>query len=184
MEYPFLLLEKSMEEKKTVRKSIRLTDTQENFINGFLGESFNEKLDNMLSSFIATPQEIDSLYKKKMQLIKDIQALEAIKEDITTAYKAFNNMAAQFSAEQENSALNRIRDMIKEQGFTPTDKNVKLLHRLDQLTGKNNSMHDLVDANKNQSFLKNGKPEEQNIVKELCNEFKRQELMREQVIQQ
>lgn len=173
-----------MIDKKTIRKTIRLTDTQENFINTFPGDSFNEKLDQMLSSFMTDSQEIDSLYEKKMRLVKDIQSLETIKENVTEAFKSFNSMAQQFDSEYEENALKRIKDMIAEQGFIPTERNVRLLHRLDQLTGRNNNLQELVDAHKEQLYKKNGKMEEQSIVEDLCNEFRNQEIMRDHVIQQ
>ena len=62
-----------MENKKSVAKSIRLTENTYNFINSFDGKGFNEKLEKMCYRMQREQKDLDTEKEKKLADIEELK---------------------------------------------------------------------------------------------------------------
>lgn len=167
------------EELKSMRISGRISEEQYIFVDAFKGKSFNDKLSNLLQFYLEYPskhaqmeREIEHLTETKLQLLKEIDALKMDKQKISDAFQMFDRM---MEDTKRDLSVDRIQRMIRHSGYRPTQQLITDIRQLDQLTGKENTLKDIKEGHKAQSYSSD-QPEVQKLVDKVYGALHQQAL--------
>lgn len=161
-----------MQETKSIQKSIRFSETTFQCVEDYAGANFNDKLEKLLKDYGEKGQlqkEISMLYKERDKLIEDINNLINIKN-------SFEELREHLVDEKNLFQRREIADRIKRSGHRPTESVVEHLQKLDQITGKECTLKEVLRGNRNGMFRDTYGEEAQNHAGEICRELKEQEL--------
>lgn len=132
-------------------KSIRLTDTQLNFINAYpQGTNFNDKLSCIIDA--AMSQNMEAVRTEKLEVIKNLKDLN---HSITEAMTALEQQVDIAFSEEYGSYRDKekISKMLVTYGYVPQPELIKDIKMVNTLTGRKHSMKDLAEAFKNRIYV-------------------------------
>lgn len=158
-------------EKRDVRITCRITKSAEAMINFYEGESFSDKICNMAKTMQDMTRH--GILEDRLKLMDEIKQLD---ETMTLMNKAYNNML-EMNRRYTEELLEKDRKIInmnvRDNGFLPNDNIINNMLKLNQLTGRENTVKDVYDLYTTKDY---GTDDIKECVELLAEEFKKQEL--------
>lgn len=158
-------------------KSVRMTDKVYNYIMTADGEGFNQKFEKLVVYFMETEEEkrveLEILDKQIQKRRQELARLERGKQLMDNVLNSLQELQNTFTGELFHKSYTNIALMIRENEFIAKEELVKKIYRLNELTGKENTMKDLYKAYKEQLY--NEYPEKQGLVNDIVSAFQSQE---------
>lgn len=165
-------------ENKSVRASIRLTPTANDFINNYQGKNFNDKLENLVNNVMKMndgeiEKDIKELLDYRGTLYRDIKNLENIKSSL----ESLEQNITEFT-ERNGGGISK---MLTAAGYRTSKPLVHDILQLNRLTNKENTLNDISIAFKNRTY-QNIQPDCQYLVDRIGQELKAQQLSMQRLV--
>ena len=182
-------------ELKSVKKTVRMTETMERGIEAFEGADFSEKFRNMFEyCFDKVPtlnqevyeliKEVDKLQKDSQELLREIMLLREAKGKVSEVMQTLDNLQKDFVGEMIDREHKNIAVMVEQADFIATPNIKEQIRKLNEITGKRHDLSDICKAYKENTYGKGFRTanlEADQLVKELYQEFQSQELDRQPI---
>lgn len=173
-------------------KSIRITDKVAEYIEGFKGDNFNSKLENLvlycmdnekrIASSISTLEkqretmisdierlssEREGLYQERKVLFEQVKDLQDTRNQIDSIVKNIASLQQKFIGETIELKKHEVSKRLQEEGFVPEKKIVEKMYKLNELTGHEHNLKDIKKAYQGNIYDGDTKKLLEDIVKEL-----------------
>ncbi len=165
-------------EKRDVRITCRITSSAEAMINFYEGESFGDKICNMAKTMQAMNRH--GILEDRIKLMDEIKQLD---ETMTLMNKAYNNlveMNRRYTEELLEKDRKIINMNIRDSGYMPNDAITSNMLKLNQLTGRENTVKDVYNLYTAQEYASD---DIKDCVEQLAEAFKSQELETETIVE-